>query len=55
MSEQSELRSRREERMENGVKNLLGAKPSQIQLLKNHGFGDPLIGKTEKGLFQGRA
>ncbi len=38
MSERSELRRRREERMENGVKNLKGAKLFPITF-SNHGFG----------------
>ena len=39
MSERSELRRRREERMENGVKNLKGARLFPITF-SNHGFGD---------------
>ncbi len=39
MSERSELRRRREERMENGVKNLKGARLFP-KTLSNHGFGD---------------
>jgi len=39
MSEQGELRSRREERMENGVKNLKGARLFP-KIFSNHGFGD---------------
>ncbi len=39
MSERSELRRRREERMENGVKNLKGARLFP-KTFSNHGFGD---------------
>jgi len=38
MSERSELRRRREERMENGVKNLKGARLFP-KTFSNHGFG----------------
>jgi hypothetical protein len=41
MSERSELHSRREERMENGVKNLKGAKLF-LKTFFNHRFGDKL-------------
>ncbi len=39
MFERSELRRRREERMENGVKNLKGARLFP-KTFSNHGFGD---------------
>ncbi len=39
MSERSELRRRREERMKNGVKNLKGARLFP-KTFSNHGFGD---------------
>jgi len=39
MSERSELRRRREKRMENGVKNLKGARLFP-KTFSNHGFGD---------------
>jgi hypothetical protein len=39
MSERSELRRRREERMENGVKNLKGARLFP-KTFSNHGFRD---------------
>jgi hypothetical protein len=39
MSERSELRRRREEQMENGVKNLKGARLFP-KTFPNHGFGD---------------
>jgi hypothetical protein len=39
MSERSELRRRRGERMENGVKNLKGARLFP-KTFSNHGFGD---------------
>ncbi len=39
MSERSELRRRREERMENGVKNLKGARLFP-KTFSNHRFGD---------------
>ncbi len=39
MFERSELRSRREERMENGVKNLMGNE-SIPKTFANHGHGD---------------
>ncbi len=39
MSERSELRSRREERMENGVKNMKGARLFP-KTFSNHGFRD---------------
>ncbi len=39
MSERSELRRRREERMENGPKNLKGARLFP-ETFSNHGFGD---------------
>lgn len=39
MSERSELRRRREERMENGVKNLKGARLFP-KTFSNHGIGD---------------
>ena len=39
MSERSELRRRREERMENGVKNLKGARLFS-KTFSNHGFRD---------------
>ena len=42
MSEQRELRSRREERMENGVKNLKGARLF-LKTFSNHGFGDAFL------------
>ncbi len=44
MSEHSELRSRREERMENGVKNLKGARLFS-KTFSNHGFGDASRGR----------
>jgi hypothetical protein len=39
MSERSELRRRREERMKNGVKNLKGARLFP-KTFSNHGYGD---------------
>ncbi len=44
MSERSELRSRREERMENGVKNLKGARlfPKTISNSRNGDAYDPI-------------
>ena len=52
MSERSELRRRREERMENGVKNLKGARLFPITF-SNHGFGEvpPPIDKNECFLY----
>ena len=44
MSERSELRRRREERMENGVKNLKGARLFP-KTFSNHGFGDASMGR----------
>ncbi len=52
MSERSELRRRREERMENGVKNLKGARLFS-KTFSNHGFGDaskPTSTSTGSGL-----
>jgi len=43
MSERSELRRRRGERMENGVKNLKGARLFP-KIFSNHGFGDASLG-----------
>jgi len=45
MSERSELRRRREERMENGVKNLKGARLVP-KTFSNHGFGDASRGHS---------
>jgi len=45
MFEQRELRSRREERMENGVKNLKGAKLFP-KTFSNNGNGDVYIQQT---------
>jgi hypothetical protein len=48
MSERSELRRRREERMENGVKNLKGARLFP-KTFSNHGFGDASIFNKMRG------
>jgi len=50
MSERSELRRRREERMENGVKNLKGAKLFP-KTSSNHGFGDASTLKRGQATF----
>ena len=46
MSEPSELRRRREERMENGVKNLKGARLFP-RTFPNHGFGDASLDRKK--------
>ncbi len=46
MSERSELRRRREERMENGVKNLKGARLVPITC-SNHAFGDASLDRKK--------